>query len=185
MTPPRNLPGLSELGDVMQIAYVPSNVPAAYDFWTRIMGVGPFFHMPHLRFADLSVRGHPSDAVISAGIAYWGDLQVEIIEVHDDSPSVYREWRDAGHEGIHHLCITVSDLSAARARIVELGHSVVQEMSLGKSGKVLFVDTHGGPGTMLEVLQMPEGTPAMFDRWRAVARNWDGREPIRPASRKG
>lgn len=185
MTPPLALPGLAELGDVMQIAYVPSDVPAAYDFWTRAMGVGPFFHMPKLRFADMRVHGQPSGAVISAGIAYWGHLQVEIIEVHDDAPSVYREWRDAGHEGIHHLCITVPDLSAARARIVELGHIVVQEMSLGRGGKVLFADTNGGPGTMIEVLQMPEGTPAMFERWRAAAHDWDGREPVRPASRKG
>lgn len=177
--------GLSSLGRIMQIAYVPSDIPAAYDFWTRKMGVGPFFRMPNLRFPDLTVRGRASTAEISAAIAYWGDMQIEIIEVHDDQPSVYREWRDAGHEGVHHYCITVPDIEIARTTIVEGGHFIVQEMSLGRGGRVLFVDTGGGPGTMIEVLRMREGSAAMFDRWRDAAASWDGLDPIRAASNRG
>ena len=184
MIVPRSSPGkLSALGQVIQVSYVPSDVAGAYDFWTRVMGVGPFFHMPDLHFPDLTVRGRPSAARISAGIAYWGDLQVEIIEVHDSLPSVYREWRDDGHEGVHHLCVAVSDIVAAREIVAAQGLEIVQEMSLGRGGKVCFVDTGGGPGTMIELLQMREGSAEMFDRWRLIAQDWAGDAPIRPAAR--
>lgn len=172
----------STFGEVMQLSYVPADPPGAIRFWTRTMGVGPFFHMPDLRFPDLTYRGRPSDAIFSASIAYWGDLQIEVIEQHNDGPSVYRDWRKAGHAGVQHICVRVPDLDAALTTAVAIGMDPVQRMSLGAGGRVAFVDTGGGPGTMIELLQPRAGSDQMFENWKAAARDWDGRDPVRPAA---
>ena len=40
---------IARLGPIMQLAFVPADFGAALDYWTKVMGVGPFFHMQAYR----------------------------------------------------------------------------------------------------------------------------------------
>jgi methylmalonyl-CoA/ethylmalonyl-CoA epimerase len=169
---------IANLGRVMQLAFVPKDFDVALKYWTEVMGAGPFFLNRHIRLPDMKFRGKPSDIDFSMGLGYWGDMQIELIKQHNAAPSIFNEWRDAGLEGLQHVCVQVSDMNHARGVCSRSGAVVLQEATFPNGG-VIYVDTGGGPGTIVELLQMPHGTGAYFDYMREQARNWDGSRPIR------
>ena len=170
---------ITGLGEVMQLAYVPADFDAALKFWIETMGAGPFFALDHVKLEDVKFRGAPADIDFSMVLGYWGDIQIELIRQHNDSPSIYKTWRDEGREGLHHVCILVDDMAKARAAARDAGASVAQEARVPGGGEVIYVDTGGGPGTMVEILKPAPGGREFFAMMREAARNWDGREPVR------
>ncbi|WP_293903093.1 VOC family protein [Phenylobacterium sp.] len=170
---------ITSLGTVMQIAYVPADFDAALAFWTKTMGVGPFFALDHVQLQDLKYRGAPAQIDFSMVIGYWGDVQIELIRQHNDAPSIYKAWRDEGREGLHHVCILVDDMAAARDVCARAGAVVVQEGKVAGGGEVIYVDTGGGPGTMVEILKTGAGGREFFGMMRDAARGWDGTDPVR------
>jgi hypothetical protein len=169
---------LAQVGDVMQLAYVPADPDAALAHWLRL-GAGPFFALDHVQLEDVRYRGQPAVVDFSMMLGYWGDLQIEIIRQHNDTPSIYRTWRDAGREGLHHVCILTDDMAAARAACAAAGAKVEQEARVPGGGEVIYVDTGGGPGTMVEILKPAPGGREFFGMMREAHRGWDGADPIR------
>ena len=169
---------IAKLGPIMQLAYVPRDVDAALAFWTGVMGAGPFFSLPHITYTAARYRGAESQVDFSVLIGYWGDLQIELIRQHCDSPSIYKAWADAGREGLHHVCLLVEDIQRARAAVAEAGLAIEQEVFLD-GGEAIYVDTGGGPGTMVEILQPMPGFEDLCAMMRDTHKNWDGSEPLR------
>jgi hypothetical protein len=161
----------------MQNAFVPHDFDAALTFWTGAMGVGPFFLFPHVRLENTLYRGQPTEVDFSIAIAYWGDLQIELVQQHNEAPSIYKEWRDSGGDGLHHCCLLTDDMSAARA--AAKGMVVAQEARVPGGGEVIYVETGGGPGTIVEILKPAPGGREAFAMFRKAAENWDGRDPVR------
>ena len=170
---------VAALGEVMQLAYVPADFDATLEFWIVTMGAGPFFALDHVKLDDVKYRGAPSDIDFSMGIGYWGNIQIEIIHQHNDAPSIYKEWRDASREGLHHVCILVDDMANARAAVTDAGGVIAQEGKLPNGGEVIYVDTGGGPGTMVEILKPAPGGREFFAMMRDAAKKWDGSNPVR------
>jgi len=46
-------------------------------------------------------------------------------------------------------------------------------------GEVLYVDAGGGPGGLVELIQLPQSTLDGFAAMREACRLWDGRDPLR------
>jgi len=170
---------IKSLGDVMQLAYVTTDLAAAARYWTQTMGVGPFFKLEHAQRSldSLRYRGKPCEADFTMMIAYWGDIQVELIQQHNDAPSIFRG-RHGRAKGLHHVCIMVDDLAAAVADCTRAGALLIQE---GRSGGSAFVymDTFGGPGSVLEILSPAPEVRQYQTYMRECAKTWDGRQPIR------
>jgi methylmalonyl-CoA/ethylmalonyl-CoA epimerase len=168
--------GLSEIGPVMQIAFVPRDFDAALRHWTEVMGVGPFFLIENIALEGLQYRGAPSDCVFSLALAYWGDLQIELIRQENDAPSIYR-----GCEGdaLHHTCVLTNDISEARRLAETVGATVLVEAKVGEDGAVLYVDSGGGPGSIVEILQPASGSEDLFAMIKAASIDWDGIDPVR------
>ncbi|MDB5448599.1 MAG: hypothetical protein JWQ97_3916 [Phenylobacterium sp.] len=169
---------IAQLGEVMQMAFVVRDFDAALDFWTRTMGVGPFFVNEKVMLDDVRYRGAPTDIDFRMAIGYWGEGQVELIHQRNDAPSIYKEWLDAGRDGLHHVCLLVDDMEATRRVCRDAGAEVIQEGRL-PGGEVIYVDTGGGPGTIVELLKLPQAGHERFAAMREAARNWDGSDPIR------
>ncbi len=170
---------IASLGEIMQLAYVPADFEAALAFWTKTMGAGPFFALDHVQLEGVKYRGAPADIDFSMALGYWGDLQIELIRQHNASPSIYKTWRDEGREGLHHVCILVDDMAAARAVCAQARAVVMQEAQVPGGGEVIYVDTGGGPGTMVEILKPAPGGREFFAMMRDAARGWDGADPLR------
>lgn len=170
---------VSRLGTVMQLAFVPGDIDAALRYWTGTMGVGPFFKLEHVQYESGKYRGEPADIDFTVYIAYWGDMQIELIEQHNDAPSIYSAWRRQGREGLHHVCIKVEDMAKARAICAEVGATVMQELTLPGGGEAIYVDAGGGPGSLIEMICFPPEAYGFFDTMREAACDWDGTDPIR------
>lgn len=167
--------GLSAIGPVMQIAFCPKDFDSALSHWTQVMGVGPFFMLKDIALEGLSYRGQPSEFRFSIAIAYWGDMQVELIRRENDAPSIY----DGTPEGLHHTCILTGDIDSAREKALAAGADLLVEAKVGEDGAVIYVDTHGGPGSIVEILQPATGGLGFFEMVKAASVDWDGSEPLR------
>lgn len=171
---------IASLGTVFQIAFVPADFDAAVRFWTQTVGAGPFYLMEHIKADSCKYRGVPTSFDFSAAIGYWGDLQIELIQQHDATPSIYTSWLEAGQEGLHHVCMEVEDMDETRRVCAAAGATVMQEAQFGGgSSELIYVDTHGGPGTMVEFWKSSEAGRAFFASVRNAARGWDGSRPLR------
>ncbi len=168
---------IAGLGQIMQLAFVPADIEAATSFWTGTMGVGPFFVLPHVRLEGLRYRGAPTDIDFSIRIAYWGDMQIELVQQHNDAASIFRE--PGAPQGLHHICVVVDDIAPVRACCAAGGLDIVQEGHVAGGGEAIYVDTGGGPGTMVEFLKSTPGGAEFFGFMRQAARAWDGSAPVR------
>jgi len=168
--------GISSIGPVMQIAFVPADFDAALAHWTGVMGVGPFFLFENMQLADSRYLGAPNACVFSIALAYWGDVQIELIRQENDAPSIYR---DARGPGLHHTCVLTADLAAARATAESLGGTVLVEGHVAPDGGVIYVDMGAGPGSIVEILQPASGMTDLFAMIHAASRDWDGTDPLR------
>ena len=70
-------------------------------------------------------------------------------------------------------------MAEARRACAEAGATIAQEGLVAGGGEVIYADTGGGPGTMVEILKPGPGSREFFAMMRDAARNWDGSEPLR------
>lgn len=175
---------IAALGDVMQLAFVPEDFDAAVQYWTQTMGVGPFFLIEGIHLDGMKYRGEPTKAVFDLALAYWGDLQIELIRPRDEHPSIYRGEYGSTGNGLHHVCILVDDIEEAYRVCAEAGAEVVIEGTFGTS-RVIYVDPGakngggGGPGGLVEILQQDKNGPDLFGMIKQAGIGWDGAEPLR------
>ena len=166
-------------GELRQNGYVVRDIEAAMRHWTRVLGVGPWFHFERAPIRDLRYDGEPSGAVASIALANSGPLQIELIEPRDDAPSSWRDFLRAGHEGLQHVAFWTerfdADDAAARAR----GMRPIQTgCAGGADGRFVYYASDGPPGTMVELSEVSGAKGAFFAHIREAARSWDGSEPI-------
>ena len=171
--------GLSAIGPVMQMAFVPKDFDAAITYWTETMGVGPFFLMENIKLEDLRYLGAPSDCVFSLALAYWGDVQIELIRPENDAPSIYHGAYGVSGDVLHHVCILTEDIAHARLFAERAGAKLLVEAKVGADGAVIYVDTGNGAGSIVEILQPATGSDALFKMIKNAARHWDGSDPVR------
>ncbi|MGI9246788.1 MAG: VOC family protein, partial [Steroidobacteraceae bacterium] len=75
----------------MQVAWVVDDLEASMQKWINGHGVGPFMVLRHCQVTNLLHRGRPTTCDFDVAIAQSGTLQIELIQQHDDLPSVYRD----------------------------------------------------------------------------------------------
>ena len=63
LPPMTRKPRITDLGEVMQLAYVPADFDGALKFWIEVMGAGPFFALDHVQLTDLKYRGAPATSI--------------------------------------------------------------------------------------------------------------------------
>ncbi len=167
------------LGPVMQNAFVVRDLERAIEHWTRVLGVGPFFLFEHIGFRNLMFRGQASPPLdLTVAIAYWGELQIELIRQHDATPSVYTEFGALSGSGMHHMGVMSQALDVDLADLARMGVQPVQQ-GVAAGMRFAYVATDHHPGGMIELIEASAGARTFFARMREAAENWDGREPVR------
>ncbi len=126
-------------------------------------------------------RGVDSPVELSIALANSGDLQIELIQQRNDAPSLYKEFLDAGHEGLQHMAYWTKDYQSVYDRALSLGYKVGHEGQIGgEQGRFCYFDTQAHPGTVVELSDISGGKGQFFEHIRKAALNWDGSKPIRP-----
>ena len=105
-------------------------------------------------------------------------MQIELILQHNDAPSVYKDFLDAGRIGVHHIALMPEDYAATCERYVSLGYKPAFELSLG-GAEVVYFDALDAVGHYIELWDNNETFKELFLMVEEAAKGWDGTDPIR------
>ncbi|HVW67763.1 MAG TPA: VOC family protein [Steroidobacteraceae bacterium] len=171
----------SLFGPVMQNGFVVADLTKALEHWTRVMRVGPFFLFERIAFAECWYRDRPAtDIDLSVAIAYWGDIQIELIQQRNDVPSIYTDFTSRGLAGLQHMGVITDSVERDLSRLAEQGVRPVQHGRTAAGMRFAYVDTDHHPGGMVELIEAGPKGLAFFEKMREAARTWDGTKPVRP-----
>jgi hypothetical protein len=119
-------------------------------------------------------------AELRLGFGYWGSVQVELVQPLNGGTGFYREALQSVGK-LNHCATVVADLDAlldARG----LRDRVVLSGAMPSGLKFVYLENYLPGGLHLEMIQATAGTLGAFKGMEAIARQWDGRKPVRPMS---
>jgi len=166
-------------GPMRQIGFVVRDIEKAMDHWIRVCGIGPWFYAERYAITEFVYRGKRyDDLVASVAMSHSGEMQIELIQQRSETPSMFRDFIRAGHEGMHHWAAWPEEYDAVREKALQAGFKIGQEGSLPR-GRYAFFEDLGVPGAVVELSEMTPARREISPRIQAAALNWDGRDPIR------
>jgi methylmalonyl-CoA/ethylmalonyl-CoA epimerase len=166
-------------GKVIQLAFVPKDFDAALRFWIERMGIGPFYLLEHLPYQNVIYRGQPITVDATVALAYWDDLQIEIIKQHNDEVlSGYTESTEVRAEGLHHVLVASDDIDALHKSWLDCGATELMTGSVPGAGRFIYLDVGDG-GPHVELAYLEPNFRKLFDFMHREAASWDGADPIR------
>lgn len=167
-------------GPVRQNGYVVRDIRAAMDHWINVLGVGPWFYIDRVKTDYFRHRGQDSAVEMSIALANSGDLQIELIQQRNDAPSMYKEFLEAGNEGLQHMSFWTREYQPLYDHALSLGLKVGHEGQIGgEQGRFCYFDSGGHPGAIIEISDISGNKGRFFEHIRRVAGEWDGSEPVR------
>ena len=158
-----------------QLGHVVDDVFAAADAWVRVFGIGPFHVLP-----IVEQRADSSDEVrtirIQVGVAQAGPVQIELIQQHCQTPSIFQDWSRGGTSAFHQMATVTDDYDGKKARFEALGYDIVGESSTGRF-RVAYVDTVVDFGFYTEVVRAVPAFSSSCVSYPAPARPGTGPTP--------
>ncbi|MGH7078503.1 MAG: VOC family protein, partial [Acetobacteraceae bacterium] len=90
-------------GPLRQMGFVVRDLDKAMRHWVDVCGVGPWFVAEKLPLNGFWYKEQPyPDIHLTIALANSGEVQLELIQQRDDTPSMGRDFLAAGHEGLQH-----------------------------------------------------------------------------------
>jgi hypothetical protein len=163
---------------IVQNCYIVENLDEAVDHWVDVFGAGPFYVERHLR-VPVEYRGTPSELDIHVALGQAGDLQIELIEIASDIPSVYRDVYPNGGAGFHHVAVFVDDFQGEIDALIAKGAEMGAIGQFGGAG-FAYIDTRSTVGFFTELYEESEGMRRFYRNIAAGAVDWDGKDRQRP-----
>ena len=145
---------------IFQVAVVVHDLDAAAARHTALLGSGPwrvYEFGPHM-MQRYTMYGEPATARTLLALND-SRPQVEIIQPLS-GPSIYQDWLDRRGEGLHHVAALVESVDAVVEAAANQGIGVLssgEAFGVGGSGKFAYLDSEGVLGTVLEVVEPPDG----------------------------
>jgi catechol 2,3-dioxygenase-like lactoylglutathione lyase family enzyme len=166
-------------GSITQVAYVVEDIQAAMRTYVDRMGVGPWFLASRFNPAKAVYRGTPNVPLFSLAVAYSGTTMLELIQQHDDTPSVFIEKPKPQRYGFHHWGVVVKDFDAEVDRYLKQGFEIAFSDTAPMGMRVAYMDTSRELPGMIELLEGNAAFDGAFKPVYDASIGWDGRDPIR------
>lgn len=156
---------------VRQIAYVVADLREAARHHNALFGTGPFFLAEGVSLAGHLYRGVESDIDFHVAFAQFGDLQLELIQLNDDRPSIFRELApaDGAKARLHHVCLHPFDLDNAVKTFEALGSPIVFDYILPGGTRAVMMDSVERLGHFVELYEPTEEIALLYDSVRDCA----------------
>lgn len=166
-----------------QVGHVVADVLTAAAEWSKTFGIGPFHVLPVVeQRADYG--GETRVVSIQVAVAQAGPVQIELIQQHCDTPSIFSEWSRGGTSAFHQIATVTADYDGKVEHFRSLGYTVAAQ-SLGGGFRIAYIDTVAAFGFYTEVVDAP---PSFLAHARAISDTcaaWDGSDPVRIMTREG
>jgi hypothetical protein len=161
---------------LFQFAYFVDDLDVAAQHWATTLGAGPFFVAEHHRTDRFDYRGTAIEADVSYAFGYAGTAQIQLIQQHDDQPSIYRDMFPNGGGGLHHIASLVPDYPGSRQRLLDQGHVLACELD-ADGVHACYFDCRSTIGCFVELHSISDRILATFARWQRTHDEWDGSGP--------
>lgn len=170
-------------GPIRQLCFVVPDVHAAIRHWVDGPGVGPFYCIEDSTVTDFTYRGRPAPCPrVSVALAQQGPVQIELLQQHDDVPSVFRTFIDTVGHGLQHVAYWTEHFDDLMATALARGYV---EAQAGKSGRgrpddrFAYLESGAHHGSTIEVSERGAEKRALFDAIARASVDWDGADPVR------
>ncbi len=163
-----------------QIGFVVDDIDGAITHWREHVGVAPIFVFRKFELAEYFFEGDRYEQVLSVAYGQAGPVQIELIQQHDDSPSLYR---GAVSGAMHHVAIWTAGYDETLASYRARGYEPVQWGNASGADGQRF--SYLGGNTVGPILEITELSPAKAETNRrivALSESFDGHDPIRDAA---
>jgi hypothetical protein len=166
-------------GGIIQSAYVVEDIYLSMRGFSAQLGVGPCFVSDPFQPPEGKHRGEPTRFTITLAIAFSGHLMVELIQQHDEHPSVYMEMVKTKGYGFHHWAVASEDIDSDVERYRQAGYVVAFSDRSPRGMRVAYMDKPSELPGMIELVEMTPAAEAAYTRCFEAAQNWDGSDPFR------
>ena len=171
------IPRLPEIfGEARQVAYIVENLDDAIERWHREHGVGPFLVARKARpLSNAYYRGQrAADTRVNIGFAYIGDMQLELIELLGDTPSLYKEALDRKDFGVNHYAVCVQDFAGTYSWALDNGFEAIVDAGVDGMARMSYLERiENGQRLILELIEWNPLTRPYFDELEKRAANAD------------
>jgi hypothetical protein len=166
-------------GALCQFAYTVEDIDAGMNDWVERLGVGPWFVRGPFQPPAARYRGQHTEAVFSVARAFSGHAMVELIQQHDDSPSVFHENDGPRSYGFHHWAIMTTTFDEDVTRYQALGYPEAFFDRLPSGSRVMYVDARRDLPGMIELVEHTDSQERLYSGIQLASVGWDGSDPIR------
>jgi hypothetical protein len=112
-------------------------------------------------------------------MGFAGSMMVELIQQHNDVPSVYREIIARRGYGFHHWAVGSDRFDETVTSCLAQGYEIGFAAEPMPGVHVTYIDTTADLPGMVEIIEMTPPTEAMFTSCYQASIGWDGSNPVR------
>lgn len=168
------------LGKIRQLGYVVDDIEAGMKYWTDVMGVGPWYYNYQVPIKNYQFCGIRYEVHNSVALANSGNVQVELIQTRDETPSMYKDFKAANGTGLQHVAFWTENFDADLQKMLGMDYKIKMSGEVGGNGRFVYFDKEYHPGTVIELSEVLGPKGKMFKLIREAAIDWDGSDPVRP-----
>jgi len=173
-------------GQIFQLGFVVPDIDEAVRYYAQTLRIGPFSCSRGFKAPDGWYRGGNDMPELTLAHSFNGRLFVELIQQHDATPSVYKEFTDKHGFGLHHfgLAVAPEEYDETLERYYSLGFENVFTDNLPSGTRVRYMGKKGEDALdklrdeigvrYIECVEMFEPEEAFFTDIYNAALNWDG-----------
>ncbi|MFZ9479166.1 MAG: biotin/lipoyl-containing protein [Steroidobacteraceae bacterium] len=156
-------------GSLQRVVQVVPELESAMQAWATDTGAGPFFVFSKIAFTAYEHRGLTALPSLSIATGFSGEVLIELVQLHDDTPS---PWRELG-VGTLAPALIVNDLDAALATQLESGRACITRGTYGFGARFAFVETPASTGRALQLIEKHFVLMQLTSAMREASTNWD------------
>lgn len=168
---------MNHFGEVRQIAYLTDDIERDMKRWVETQGLGPFTWYKNLSL-NIVHMGKPSCVTMEVGIAWRGDMQIELIQQTNNAPSPYQPFFEKEQMGLHHLAFVTENMDEACQQAKAQGFDIITTID-ELIGRYAYFRHPDMPENYFEFLQVDDNLKQYWQQCIDEAARWDGRKPIR------
>lgn len=158
-----------DLPPATQIGVVVKDLDRAIEYYSKILGIGPFNIVFDFVPEKSWYMGESSPLHLRVGRAFWGAMDIELIQPMGGR-SIHQDFLDSHGEGLHHLGIDVNNYDEIVQMMNQAGFKTIQSLEIfipmqNSWAKAAYFDTHKIGGIIIEALWRPwlaKSTPQKY-----------------------
>jgi len=161
---------------VRQVAYYVPDARKAAQEHAAAFGSGPYYVAEHIPMHLARHRGQPGTFDHTSAYGQWGDVMVEMVQVHSKEPSVFSDLYPNGGPGFHHVALIVDDLHTAMKEFENKGFEEGFYGEVAPGAGFAMMDATKQFGHFIELYEPTPPLLRVYHLVKNAAFNWTYKE---------